>query len=158
MQTPIFFCQLLRKLSMLMTIRSTLTDGIWDAPLQWLYCRHQILVFTREIILSLHICRRDAGSFFSLLWDFVSKATPWPSSYIQVKGYYWDFGRQQANAGSVLCMVFYMVIMLLLLMNPATWLRATPAVRFVNAIYLRTRWEWILFLLHSVLFWELNSA
>lgn len=115
----------------------------------------------REIITSLHICERDAGSYFSLLWDFMSKATSWPSSYIQVKGYYWHSGREEAYVSSVLCMLFDMVIMPLLSMYPAPWFRVTPIVRFVNAFYLMTRWEWIFFLLqnlHSVLFWELNRV
>lgn len=127
--------------SMLMATRSTLTDWIWDAPLQWLYWRSQIPVFT-EKSLPLHICKRCAESYFILLWDFVSKATSWPSSYIQVKSYDWYFWREQAYGSSVLCVLFYMVIMPLLLMDPATWFRATPIVRFVNSIYLMTRWEW----------------
>ena len=149
MQIPIFFCQLLRKLAMLMAIRSTLRCLNWlmgvgiqtACPSSVALLEKSDSCLHREIITSVHVCKRDAGSWFSLLWDTVSRATSWPSSYAQVKGYCWFSERKQACPSSVLCLLFYMVVMPSLLMDCAIWFRATtPTVRgLVNAIYLINR-------------------
>lgn len=75
MQTPIFFCQLLRKLSRLMAIGSTLhcLNRLIGFGIQ-VACHFSVTLLEksdsylhREIVTSVHIHKRDAGSCFNLL-------------------------------------------------------------------------------------------
>lgn len=145
MWTPVFFCQLLRKLAPLVAVRSPLrclrwlvgsgSQTVWPSSVALLEksdsCRH------RENVISAHICERDAGSCFSLLWDSGFETTSWPSACAQVEGYYWFSVRKQAHPSSVLCLLFYMVIRPLLLKDCAIWLRAmTPDCQRTCELYL----------------------